>query len=119
MRGRPRLRSTPKVGRRRILTRLNDPTPYGARVRKQLEKFFPVTEPYRALKFCQILRKAPEHLQNCPFIIQEYIPPHGRIGRGDAREITEPAGRKLDYFRIRDSLQVLSGVDDVVSNQVW
>ena len=50
--------------------------------------------------------------------MQENVPPHGRVGGGDAGEVTEAAGRELDHLRLGDLFEIGGGADDIVGDEV-
>ena len=66
----------------------------------------------------QILGEAAQHLQHRFLVVEEHVAPHGRIGRGDAREVAEAAGRELDDLLVGHAFQVLGRIDDVVGDEM-
>ena len=89
-----------------------------ARVREQLEQRVAVAVADRPLQRRQVLGEAAEHLQHRLLVVEEDVAPHRRVGRGDAGEIAEAAGRVLDHLAVGDAAEVGGGVDDVVGDQM-
>src|ERR1700730_15662687 len=107
-----------EVGRLRVLADLDDAAPDRARAGKQIEQRVTVAPADRARKRRYIFVDAPEHLEDRVFVVEEYVAPHGRIGRGYAGEVAKTAGRELHHLGTRDCLQIVGGADDRIGDEM-
>ena len=98
--------------------RPNDVAAHGARPSERRYSVSPSAPSNGALQLGQIVREAAQHFEHRFLVVQEHVAPHDGIGRGDAREVAEAAGRELDHLAVGDALEVGCGVDDVVGDEV-
>src|SRR5262245_37793619 len=107
-----------EIGSSRVLASLNNPAPRCTRLREELVQGLTLPEANGALQGRQILREAPKHLQYRLLVVEEDVTPHNRIGRSDAGEVAEAAGRKLDHLAIGHALEMPGGIDDIVGDEM-
>ena len=107
-----------EVGRGGILTDLHDAAADRARAREMIEQRVAVAAPHRARELREVLAELREHLQHGVLVVQEHVAPHRRIGRRDAGEIAEAAGRELQHLGARHGGEFLRGADDRVGDQM-
>src|SRR5262249_26762610 len=84
------------LAERLSLLGLDDAAADGTRAGEELRQLVALAPADVALERRQVLAEAAEHLQHRLAVVEEDVAPHRRVGRGDAREVAEAAGRELD-----------------------
>ena len=107
-----------EIRRGRILADIDDAFADGAGAGELLEQRIAVALADRLGQRRDILVETSEHFQHRILVGEEHVAPHGRVGRGDAGEIAEAAGGKLEHLRARHGLHLVGGADDGVGDQM-
>src|SRR5262245_51310702 len=93
-----------EIGGRRVLPSLDDAAAYGSGAGEMLEQRLAVAFPDRFGQRRDVLVEAAEHLKHAVLVGEEDVAPHGWIRGGDAGEVAEATGRKLEHLRARHGL---------------
>ena len=107
-----------EIGRRRILADLHDAAADGAGAGEMREQRLAVAAADGAGELRQIFVEGAEHFQHRVLVGEEHVPPHGRIGRGDAGKIAKAAGGEFEHLGARHFGELVGGADDGIGDEM-